>query len=170
MTSVAREVFIAFATQDRKSAKATSVVWTLVAVLLVALAANIRTEPERLIVLRILLLLLAAGEAGGAVAQGLLTRPFTVRDGCPDVPAYYGVRQDFALYNGAISVLLLVVVADPTRYVALVNVAVALYAIHGVTHILRYMGMLTARAETALEIKQGLPLLVAALGLLLFHP
>lgn len=170
MTSVAREVFIAFATQDRKSAKAASIVWTLVAVLLVALAANIRTEADWLTVLRILLLLLAVGEAGGAVAQGLLTRPFTVRDGCPDVPAYYGVRQDFALYNGAMSVLLLLTVADPTRYVALVNVAIVLYAIHGATHVLRYLGVLTGRADTTLEIKQGLPLLVAALGLLLFHP
>ena len=170
MTSVAREVFIAFATQDRKSAKAASIVWTLVVVLLVALAANIRTEPERLIALRILLLLLAAGEAGGAVAQGLLTRPFTVRDGCPDVPAYYGVRQDFALYNGAMSALLFLTAVDPIRYVAMVNVAVVLYTIHGVTHVLRYVGVLTSRTDTALEIKQGLPLIVAALGLLMFHP
>ena len=170
MTAVAREVFIAFATQDRKSAKAASVVWTLVAVLLVALAGSVRTEPERLVAVRFLLLLLAAGEAAGAVAQGLLTRPFTVRDGCPDVPAYYGVRQDFALYNGAMSVLLLVTAADPTRYVAMVNVAIVLYAIHGITHVFRYVGVLTGRTDTALEIKQGLPLLVAALGLLLFHP
>ena len=170
MTSVAREVFIAFATQDRKSAKAASVVWTLVGVLLVALAATGRTEPERLVALRILLLLLAAGEAGGAVAQGLLTRPFTVRNGCPDVPAYYGVQQDFALYNGAMSVLLLLMAADPTRYVAMFNVVIVLYAIHGIAHVLRYVGVLASRTDATLEIKQGLPLLIAALGLLLFHP
>jgi hypothetical protein len=35
-----------------------------------------------------------------ATRRGHLTRPAacpSVRDGCPDVPAYYGVRQDFAL-------------------------------------------------------------------------
>ena len=44
------------------------------------------------------------------------------------------------------------------------------YALHGGAHVLRYVGVLTPRPDRAIELRQGLPLLSAAVGLLLLHP
>jgi len=165
MTQIAGNAPIAVATHA-KSAITTWALWTLVALLVVALSATIRATPERLLVLRALLLLLAAGEAGGAVSQAF----FAPRAGGPELPAFRVTQQDFALYNAAMSALFLMAATDPPRWMPLVNVTTVLYAAHGATHVLRYAGVLARRPERPIEIRQGLPLLTAALGLLLFHP
>ena len=126
MTQIAGNAPIAVATHA-KSAITTWALWTLVALLVVALSATIRATPERLLVLRALLLLLAAGEAGGAVSQAF----FAPRAGGPELPAFRVTQQDFALYNAAMSALFLMAATDPPRWMPLVNVTTVLYAAHG---------------------------------------
>jgi hypothetical protein len=79
-------------------------------------------------------------------------------------------RATFALYNLATSALLVLTATDPARYVHVLEVAIALYAIHGAAHLLRYAGLLPRRPDRGIELAQGLPLVSAAVGLLLFHP
>ena len=139
------------------------IVWPLVAVVLGALWLGIGSPAGRSAVLRLVLLALAAGELGGAFTQALAR----ATPGGIDLVVS---RQDFALYNLATSALLVLTATDPARYVHVLEVAIALYAIHGAAHLLRYAGLLPRRPDRGIELAQGLPLVSAAVGLLLFHP
>jgi len=90
-------------------------------------------------------------------------------------PAYHELAQDFGFYNFALAGLLFVAALDPARYAPLLWVVVALYLVHGATHLLRHFGIYYgggARVPTRpprLDLKQGANLLFAAalVGLLL---
>jgi hypothetical protein len=150
----------------RRTSTASWVSWPLIALVLVALSLAIDSSDGRSVVLRLVLLVLAAGEIGGAVTQAFAR----ARDDGSEALAFLVSRQDFALYNLATSALLALTATDPARYVRVLEVTIALYALHGAAHVLRYIAVLTPRPDRTIELRQGLPLLSAAVGLLLFHP
>jgi hypothetical protein len=146
----------------------------LVAIVAVGLAVN---DPAvRLLGLRVVLLLMAAGEASGAFIGIFRARRMAELTGRPYDPAYHGVRQDFGFYNLAMAVLFVLCAVAPERNAVVLPAAITLYGVHGTTHLLRYFGFYyggetpVATRPRDLELRDALPLLVALTGLLVFHP
>lgn len=95
-------------------------------------------EPRvRTAVLQGILVLAALGEALlGGFSQVFRARHMSTQTGRPYSPAYRGVVQDFGFYNFATALLLGLAARDPAGNVLLIGVLVALYAVHGGTHLL----------------------------------
>lgn len=124
--------------------------------------------------LRAILLFAAAGEAVGGCFGVFRPRWLAERNGRPYDPAYHGVSQDFGFYNLAFALLLSLAAVEPTRSTIVIAVAMASYAVHGVTHVFRYFGLyygggapIPTRPQL-IELQQGLELLAAAIGMALF--
>jgi hypothetical protein len=133
-------------------------------------------EPARRQVLRLVLLVMAGGEGAGAFMQVFRARRMSALTGRPYDAAYHGVVQDFGFYNSAVAVLLVLCAIDPAGNCVVLWGAMLLYALHGGTHLLRYLGLYYG-GETAIatrprhfELRDGLPLLVALAALVLFFP
>ena len=130
----------------------------------------------RLAVLRGVLILAAAGECLGGGFGVFRPRWFAERNGRPYDPAYHGVSQDFGFYNLAFALLLALAARDPATNARVIAVAVVLYAVHGVTHMLRYVGLYYGGGTSiptrprAMEMRDGLQLVAAATGMVLFFP
>lgn len=166
--SVLREAVLAFSTQDRKSTQTSIILSVALALALVLVALFVPAEADRLIVLRVVLLLVASAELLGAIGQGLLTRSLFQRQGRPDHPLHRGAIQDFSFYNLAMAIALFLAALDPLANLVVINVYVLLSCIHGAAHLTR--SARGPRSDRGAEVRQGLPLLVAALALVLFHP
>jgi hypothetical protein len=126
--------------------------------------------------LRLVLALMAAGEALGGFMGVFRARRMAEPTGRPYDRAYHGVRQDFGFYNLAMALLLGLGAVDPEGNAVAVPVAIALYAVHGGTHFLRYLGLyyggevpIPTRPRD-FELRDALPLLLALAGMLAFHP
>ena len=122
------------------------------------------------------LILAAAGEAVGGCLGVFRPRWFAERNGRPYDPAYHGVSQDFGFYNVAVASLFALAALDPKRNTAVLEVGIALYAVHGITHVLRYFGLyygggtpIPTRPQQA-ELRDALTLLAGAIGMVLFFP
>lgn len=157
-------------------AAGTPLFWAAIIALIVAAHFTIAVESIRLNVLRAVLLLAAAGEAIGGSLGVFLPRRFAERNGRPYDPAYHGVSQDFGFYNLAFALLFGLAALDPKRSSWLIAVAIAFYSLHGVTHFFRYFGLyygggrpIPTRPQL-LEMRDGLTLLAAAVGMVLFFP
>jgi hypothetical protein len=131
---------------------------------------------SRLQFLRAVLVLMAAGEGLAAVAQVFFARSFGEKNGRPYEPAYHGVVQDFGFYNFAMALLFGLAALDPTRSTGVIGVGIALYAMHGLTHVLRYLGLYYG-GETPiptrprrLELRDAATLLGGLAGMVLFFP
>ena len=130
----------------------------------------------RLQILRAVLILAALGEGLGSIAQAFFARSFAPRNGRPYDPAYHGVVQDFGFYNFAMALLFICAALDPLRSTTVIAVAIVLYALHGFTHILRYLGWYYG-GETPvptrprqLELRDALPLIAGSTAMVLFFP
>jgi len=166
--SLLREAVLAFTVQDRKSTSASIIMSVFLSLILVVAADLVPDEPGRGIVLRVILVLIVAAELLGAIGQGLLTRSLFERQGRPDHPLHRGTAQDFSFYNLAMAIALLLAALDPVRNSVVINVYVLLSCTHGAAHLIRFAR--SAWADRGADIRQGLPLLVAALALVLFRP
>ena len=149
--------------------------WAVLAVLLVVLSVTLGGY-VRLTLLKVVLVLTAAGEALAFVSNSFRPRRFAEQNGRPFHPAFHGVMQDFGFYNLAFAGLLALAALDPGSNRGLLGVITASYLVHALTHILRYFGLyfggghsISARPR-ALELRDGLQLIVPALGILLFFP
>jgi hypothetical protein len=126
--------------------------------------------------LRLVLVLMAAGEASGAFVGIFQARRMAASTGRPYDPAYHGVRQDFGFYNLAMALLLGHCALEPEQNAVVLPVAIALYGLHGGTHLLRYLGLYyggevpVPTRPRHFELRDALPLLVALVGMLVFHP
>jgi hypothetical protein len=86
------------------------------------------------------------------------------------------VTQDFGLYNLGFALLFGLAALDPMRTTGVIAVAVALYAIHGATHVFRYFGLYYAGGTPiptrpqVFEMRDVLQLIAAAIGMFLFSP
>jgi hypothetical protein len=161
---------------DRTSIGRPLAVWGGLLALVVAAALVLGAGAPRLYALRVVLALMAAGEAFAAFMQMFRARSMSPLTGRPYDAAYHGVVQDFGFYNAAVALLLALCAVDPAGNAVVLLGAIALYALHGGTHVLRYLGVYYG-GETAvatrprnLELRDGLPLLVALAGILLFYP
>ncbi len=126
------------------------------------------------LVVRAILLLMAAGEAAAGVLQVFRARQTAAMAGRTYSASYHGLVQDFGFYNLAMATLFVLGAVDPARNRVVLPVAVLLYGVHGGTHVLRAFGIYYG-GETAIptrrsahEMRDGLPLLAAVIGLLLF--
>jgi hypothetical protein len=75
-----------------------------------------------------------------------------------------------------VALLLALAAFDPEKHTAVIGVAIASYTVHGMTHILRSFGWyygggapIPSRPQQ-FELRDGLQLLAAATGMLLFFP
>jgi hypothetical protein len=160
-----------------EAGRVSPVFWGTV-IALAVLANLIASDPStRLRMLRALLLVLALAEALlGFVPQAFYPRRACEREGRPYDPAYHGVVQDFGFYNLAFASLFIFAALDPGRSGAVIAVAIGLYALHGLTHVLRSFGIYYGGGTSlptrppALELDQGLMLLAGAAALALFRP
>jgi hypothetical protein len=150
--------------------------WGAAVALIVVAHLVVANAPLRLTMLRGVLLLAAAGEAVGGTFGVFRPRWLAERNGRPYDPAYHGVSQDFGFYNLAFAALFTLAALDPRNGAVVIAVAIASYAVHGVTHVLRYFGLyygggaaLPTRPQQ-IELQQGLQLIAAATGMLLFFP
>ncbi len=157
-------------------AAGTPLLWGGAIALTVVAHLTLTAESLRLGVLRGILILLAAGEGLGGTFAIFRPRWFAERNGRPYDPAYHGVSQDFGFYNLAFALLFGFAASDPEKSTTLLAVAIALYTIHGVTHVLRYFGLyygggtpIPTRAQQ-LELRDALTLLAGATGMALFSP
>jgi hypothetical protein len=157
-------------------AAGTPLLWGAVIALTVIAHFTLAAEALRLDALRGILVLLAAGEALGGSFAVFRPRWFAERNGRPYDPAYHGVSQDFGFYNLALALLFVLAACDPERSTTVLAVTIALYTIHGVTHVFRYFGfyygggtVIPTRAQQ-LEMRDGLTLLAGATGMILFFP
>ena len=165
------------ARQSMTPAARTAIAWGALLVLLVVAARSTgNDEVARRYAFQAVLLLMAAGEGMGAYVGVFRARQMAEPTGRPYDPAYHGVRQDFGFYNLAIALLLVLCAANPERNVVILPAVILLYAVHGGTHLLRYLGLYYG-GETPIptrprhfELRDALPLLVALAGLLLFRP
>jgi hypothetical protein len=130
----------------------------------------------RLLALRVVLLAMAAGEALGGFTQVFRAQRMSRFTGRPYDPAYHGVVADFGLYNLAMALLLALAALDPVRDVFVLRVAIVLYAAHGGTHLLLWLGVyyggetrIPTRPPRA-ELRDALPLLAALAAMLLLYP
>src|SRR5262245_32160636 len=170
MTAIAREAFLAFTLQDRKPTSVAVVLSTGAALGLVVLA-SIVDGPWRVDVLRAVLLFIAFGELAGGLSQALLTRQLFARAGWPYHAAHHGNVQDFGFYDLAMTAILVLIAVAPDRYGPILVAVIALYALHGTAYVIRFRRALASGdADAGAHLRLGLPLLVAALGVLLFRP
>ena len=166
--SILKEVILAFTVQDRKSTTASAILSATLATIICALALFVPSEDGRLVVLRISLVVVALGEFLAAMGQGLLTRSLFARQGRPEHPLHIHTAQDFSIYNFAMSLGLLLAAVDPIRNSVVIDVYIVLALLHAGSHALRYLH--PARFERGSQVRQGLPLVIVALTMLLFHP
>ena len=131
----------------------------------------------RLNVLRGILILMAVGEGLlGGVSQVFFARRSSEREGRPYDPAYHAVMQDFGFYHLAFAALFGLAAFDPKGSTTVIAVAIAFYAVHGMTHILRYFGLYYGGGTPIptrprqIDWQQGLTLIAAATGMALFFP
>ena len=150
--------------------------WGAVIAVIVVAHLTLAAESIRRDVLRGVLILAAAGEGLGGSFGVFRPRWFAERNGRPYDPAYHGVSQDCGLYNLAFALLLALAALDPASSARLIAVVVALYAVHGVTHVFRYVGLyygggtpIPTRPQS-MEMRDGLQLVAAATGMVLFFP
>ncbi len=104
----------------------------------------------------------------------MLPRWFAERNGRPYAPDYHGVSQDFGFYNLGFALLFGLAASDPLASVNVIAIASVVYVIHGLTHVLRYFGLyygdgtpIPTRPQ-AFEMRDGLQLLAAAVGMMPF--
>jgi hypothetical protein len=160
----------------KRTATGLILVWAGVLVGLVTARLVISDESIRRHVLQGLLLIMAAGEGQGSFSNIFRPRWFAEQNGRPYDPAYHGVSQDFGFYNLAFALLFALAALDPVRSTTVIAVAIVSYGIHGVTHVLRYFevyyggGTPIPTRSQHIEMAQGLPLVTAAAGMLLFFP
>ena len=147
----------------------------LIALILVANFA-LADASIRLNVLRGILVLAAVGEGLGGSFGVFRPRWFAERNGRPFDPAYHGVSQDFGFHNLAFALLFGLAALDPMRNTSVIAVAIGSYTVHGVTHVFRYFGLyygggtpIPTRPQQ-IELQQGLELIAAATGMVLFFP
>src|SRR5262249_30980659 len=114
--------------------------WVALLLLVVGARFAVDTESVRLVILRGVLLLTAAAEAMAGGMYVFRARGMVERAGRPYAAAYHGVMQDFGFYNLAIALLLVLCATDPERGRVVLIAPIALYAVHGATHVLRYFG------------------------------
>ncbi len=149
-------------------------IFLAIVVVTVGLHVAVTDVSSRVHVLRVVLALMATGEGAAAVSQIFRARRFSEGNGRPYDPAHHGVLQDFGFYNLALAALFALVALDPPRYPLVIGVALGLYAIHGATHLLRYLGLRyggePATRAREFELRDALPLVAAAIGLALFFP
>jgi hypothetical protein len=154
----------------------TGLFWTGVITLAAILDLTVSAPSARLDVLRGILLLAAAGEALGGALGVFRPRWFNERNGRPYSAAYHGVVQDFGFYNLAFALLFAIAAVDPVRRAIVIAVAIALYAVHGLTHVLRCLGLYYGGGAPIptrprhFELRDGLMLLAPAVGMILFFP
>jgi hypothetical protein len=152
-----------------------TLLWVVLAALLVVLSVAL-VGHVRLILLKVVLALTAIGEALAFVSNSLRPRRFAELNGRPFHPAFHGVMQDFGFYNLAFAGLLALAALDPVNSRGLLGVITASYLVHASTHILRYFGLYFGGGHAiptrpgALELRDGLQLIVPALGIILFFP
>ena len=153
-----------------------AIAWTALAALLAGAGLTITDPAIRVGALRGILLLAALGEGLGGFFQVFRARQMTGLTGRPYDPGYHGVVQDFGFYNFAIALLFGLAALDPSENRVAVGVGISLYAVHGVTHILRYLGFYFG-GETPvptrpreMELRDGMPVLAAGTGMLFFFP
>jgi hypothetical protein len=150
--------------------------WTapLVAVAIAHVA--LADASSRLQFLRAVLVVMALSEGAAAVAQVFFARRFGERNGRSYAPAYHGVVQDFGFYNLAMALLFALAALDPPRHGAVIAAGIVLYAVHGLTHVLRYLGLYyggetpIATRPRGLELRDALALLGGLAGMVLFFP
>jgi hypothetical protein len=170
MTAITRNALLALTLQDRKPTPASVVLAAVLGLALLLLSSTV-TGASRGLVLQAVLLSIALGELGGGLTQAFLTRALFARAGRPYQSGHHGAVQDFGFYDLAMAAIVLLVAWRPETYAAILYVVIALYALHGGAHVLRYTGVVAgADPNQELDLRQGLPLLVAALGLFLFRP
>src|SRR5262245_26186944 len=151
-----------------------AVAWSSVIVVALIASFLVPEGPLRSSVLRAILLLMAAGEAAAGVLQVFRARQAATMAGRTYSASYHGLVQDFGFYNLAMAALFVLGAIDPARDRVVLPVAMLLYGVHGGTHLLRAFGIYyggEARIATrpaAYEMRDGLPLLAALAGLLLF--
>ena len=152
------------------------VFWGAAVALIVVADFTLADSAVRLNVLRGILLLAAVGEGAGGASGVFRPRWLAERNGRPYDPAYHGVSQDFGFYNLAFALLFAVAALDPMRTTVVIGVAIASYGVHGVTHLFRYFGLyygggapIPTRPQHV-ELLQGLQLIAAAIGMVLFFP
>src|SRR5262245_3807016 len=125
-------------------------------------------------VLRAILLLMAAGEAAAGVLQVFRARQAATMAGRTYSASYHGLVLDFGFYNLDMATLFVLGAVDPGRNRVVLPVAMLLYGVHGGTHVLRAFGIYyggeraIATRPPAYEMRDGLPLVAALVGLLLF--
>lgn len=150
--------------------------WLALLALVVGAGLALGDEPARRAALRAVLALTAAAEGAAGLAYVFRARRMAERAGRPYAASYHGVMQDFGFYNLAIALLLAGCAVDPGRNVAGLRAAIALYALHGTAHLLRYAGCyfggetrIPTRARV-LELRDALQLIAALAGTLAFYP
>src|SRR5262249_49692438 len=127
--------------RDSRSATATSAApWAALLLLIVGARLAVDAESLRLVILRTVLLLTAAAEAMAGLMYVFRARGMAEPAGRRYAADYHGVMQDFGFYNLTIALLLVLCATDPVRGRVVLFAAVALYAVHGATHVLRYFG------------------------------
>jgi hypothetical protein len=143
--------------------------------LVVVIASLVVSDPTiRRAALCVVLVSMAGGEGLAAFMLVFRARSMAAMAGRPYAAAYHGLAQDFGFYNLAMAALLTLCAVDPDRNGGVLPVAIGLYALHGGTHVLRYLGLYYG-GETPiptrprhLELRDALPLLVAVVAVLLF--
>ncbi|SRR6266481_3204802 len=162
--------------RNETTAQPSAALWGVLIALIVVANMTLVDEVIRLNVLRVILVLTAVGEGVGSANGVFRPRWFAERNGRPYDPAYHGVSQDFGFYNGAFALLLVLAAIKPTTSGVAIVVAIALYSIHGITHVFRYFGLYYGEGTPiptrpqAFEMRDGLQLLAAAIGMVLFFP
>jgi hypothetical protein len=145
--------------------------------LLVVLGRFILADPSaRQVALRAFLVLLAGAEGLAGFFYVFSAQQMAERAGRPYNAAYHGVMQDFGFYNLGTALLFVLCATDPLRNVVVLRAAIVFYALHAVTHILRYFGLYYG-GETAiatrprhLELRDGLQLAVGLAAMIFFYP
>jgi hypothetical protein len=150
--------------------------WAALLLLVIVARLVLRAGSTRLTALRAVLVLMAVAEGMAGFTYVFRARGMAERAGRAYAAAYHGVMQDFGFYNLTMAFLLLLCAVDPVRRVVVLWAAIALYAAHGATHVLRYLGYYyggETRISTRprrLELRNALQLVVALAGMLLFYP
>ena len=162
--------------RDGAEGRREALVWAGTIALLLATAATVHDGANRVAVFRAVVALAAIGEAAAFVGNALRPRQFAERNRRPWDPAYHGVMQDFAFYNLAFGLMLAGAAVDPTRATMAVAIVGASYTIHALAHLGRWRGWyfgggapLATRPQT-LELRDGLQLLAAVVGMAWFRP
>lgn len=165
--SVFHEAVLAFTLQDRKSTSAALVLASASGLLVVVLA-NVSSGTARLLVLQAALVFIGIGELLGALGQGLLTRPLFARAHAPDHPFHRVTTQDFSLYNAAVAIALFCAALDPPANSVIISLYSGLSFFHGAAHLIR--SSRSRGPDRGAHLRLGLPLVVAALALILLRP